>query len=255
MMNNFNFSIIFLYIILVISSPEGKPSLFSGSSINSQPIHSQRDQLIKTIDSLDLEKQIRKRNGASIKEIEDLQKELIDSLSKIKKSIQIQLQAKGKNKSFFTHLKNSVLKPENFFDWIFIIVAAVASIAGLFLFTGILTFFLRKSGPGTRKTTKKNKVIPPKQAVPEKTDKPSIDLLKALNATEPPKRFNQTSKIAAVQENISEDLQSTENASSLQSQILEAAKKGLDVQEISRIYHVSVDHVALILKISETNHS
>ena len=67
--------------------------------------------------------------------------------------------------------------------------------------------------------------------------------------------FNNSPSPFSRLDDISESMKEQENKDTIRNSIIRAAKEGLDVQEISRKYHVSVDQVKLILRIADSGQS
>ncbi|NLG16910.1 MAG: hypothetical protein GX556_06205 [Fibrobacter sp.] len=209
-------------------------------------------EISQLLDSLDLEKQARKRAGNPITEIETRQSQLIDSLHTIRKAIQSQtlipepLPHKPSNLPF---------PPRNIFDWIIIFVGVAAIISGLMLITGILRNFKRKQ----RITDKKP--APPVTYTPRSVRQSSLQ--KDIPSSEPQNDSvadlkqriveNQEQSLYSrpgIADKLIEPAEETRKMSEMEFKVLQAARDGVSVQEISRRYLISTDHVSLILRIS-----
>ncbi len=204
------------------------------------------------LDSLDLEKQARKRAGNPITEIETRQSQLIDSLRTIRKAIQSEtlvpepLPHKPSNLPF---------PPRNIFDWIIIFVGTAAIISGLMLITGILRNLKRKQRnpdkqpvppvtytPGSIRQTSLQKKIP----LSEPQNDPVADLKQRIVANQEQSLYSRP----GIADKLIEPAEETRKMSELEFKVLQAARDGVTVQEISRRYLISTDHVSLILRIS-----
>ncbi|MCP4648282.1 MAG: hypothetical protein GY852_11235 [bacterium] len=67
-------------------------------------------------------------------------------------------------------------------------------------------------------------------------------------------RFNKESSPFSAADETDEPQKEQDSSTALRNRIIHAAQEGLDTQEISRRYHVSVDQVALILRVAEKGH-
>lgn len=98
-----------------------------------------RNQLNRKIDSLDIEKQLRKCNGQNIDDVEQQQNKLLDSIKSIR--IAIQNEAAVLEKNLKTNNNSisisTILNPQNIFDWVIIITCSIAIVSLLFLIFGI----------------------------------------------------------------------------------------------------------------------
>jgi hypothetical protein len=253
--------------------------------VYSQPIDSSfvetRATLIRKIDSLDIEKQLNKRQGFSIEDLENKQIALIDSLKSLRTIIQneasISLIPANKITDPLSSLK-SFLNPKTNFDWIIIVTSIVALFSGTVLLLGLLSTLFKKVKRSEHiKPTIKMKIEPailpeiPSPAKPqnpyrittkipvlnqrtEDTDKTLQDLKSrieesTLNIAEKPDARPPTRILTAIQSN------TPPLSNDLEKMIINAVQNGLDIPEISKKFHVSTDHIALILKIWKKNSS
>lgn len=226
----------------------------------------QREELTQQLDSLNLLKQDLKREGTAITEIELRQARLRDSLNYLRTRIQL---TSAERSPLGTRKSPGLFQiPATMFDWTIVIVGGVAFFSGLMLVIGITRSF--SSRKKRRSTKKKN--LPPVQPHIEKTE--TYKPVPAFPSAEPPPTVsNDKSDPSSLPQRIARSpappidsgpfphndrLQpqkkssttTKEDPSSLEQQILDAANSGLDAGTISRKFHISVDHVALLLKMS-----
>lgn len=226
----------------------------------------QRGIISEKIDSLDLIKQTQKRHGQPIAEIEQVQVVLRDSLQSLRSIIQKYAEIQPTTHAPFHTL--ALAKPANLFDWIIAIVGIIAAFSGVMLLIGLIrAFFIKK--PRRNRNATAHKKNSPKQTTSAEPAYPlytaasahaapsnsspilgetNLHYLKgrvtneeAINRSEAPpipKGSNQSGKSAPFSLNETEQ------------QVIAAARSGLNPIEISRKYHLSNDHVALILRIA-----
>jgi hypothetical protein len=211
----------------------------------------------QTLDSLDLEKQARKRTGRSIQELESKQAILFDSLHILKKK----LQSTSPAPVTVRKIASIPFPPQNIFDWIIMIVGAAAAISGVMLVIGVLRNIAgRKKSPPARpagKVTYSLKDImstpsplkdeDPEPAVSAQENNPADDLRQRVASTQYESRLQ--GKSGDIDKLVEPDPE-PQQLNELEFNVLQAAKDGVSVQEISRRFHISADHVSLILRIS-----
>jgi hypothetical protein len=235
-----------------------------------------RTRLTQQIDSLDIEKQLKKRIGENISEIEGHQSVLLDSLKMLRTTFQNDLTSSNNlptpHKKFsinsitnyiptiFT-LTISKLKPGSTFDWFILITSGVAFISISILFIVIVASFKRSSrSKKTIPLPTPSKKMPAqnKQTVANENtarENQAITLLDDL------KKKIQMDKI----DNESPTLWTTSRelktapyestppaANDLESLVLQAYQNGSEISEISKRFHISSDHVSLIIKVKTT---
>lgn len=227
-------------------------------TLHSQPvsvINQTRRILTQRIDSLDLEKQVLKRRGQSVAEIENRQKELIDSLNSIRKIVQKEASERPTAVKRLPENHFPFLKPQGYFDWLILLVASIAAISGLILIIGIVkTFSVKKKKPKDRigfkaaqtySQMKQFQLPENSSAGAGQVDNP--DPLHSLRKriSEEQKQEKETPPPLFSEKHAPTSGSSTD----IESLVIKAASEGLDIQEISRRLHVSAGQVALILKV------
>ena len=206
---------------------------------------------------------MKKRHGISIRDIEIKQAKLIDSVQVVRQVIQTKTPESFS--PFRAKAKSFLFKPATLFDWIILIVGGIAAISGILLIYGIFKTLTRRQTPARNKKNKPGKPASIPQETLEiktrltQTEQSGTDLL--ANLRQRMETGQIASKADAKSALFPEDLQESnekanpkDQSEDLENRIMKAAQDGLDIQEISRRYHVSADHVSLILKISGTRH-
>ena len=254
-----------LPVILLVATLSLSGNFFFSTAQDSSEISivETKRKLSERLDSLDLEKQMKKRHGISIRDIEIRQAKLIDSIQVVRQAIQTK--APEPLRPLSAKAKLLFFKPASLFDWIILIVGAIAAISGILLIYGIFKSLTRRQTPSGNKKSKPGKPAPiPKQPLESnarltQTEQSGTELLANLRQRMDAGQI--VSKADAKPTVFPEDLhKSNETANpkdqseNLESRIMQAAQDGLDIQEISRRFQVSADHVSLILKISGTRH-
>jgi hypothetical protein len=252
--------------------------LLCAFSLNATPVEKlseQREVIVHQLDSLDLLKQDLKRNGIAITEIELQQNQLHDSLQHLRTRIQ----SSTENIPFQSGSKNSlkfIQRPTNLFDWIIVIVGIVAFFSGLLLIVGISRSLSTRRRRHTVKKTSPHTPPPPKPDPTPLYKNPGNALPSPPPSEKPlpgqPKPLTETGSIRLLRQRMEEsespappampkapEKPSSQEpipsvllpeADTLASEVIAAAKSGLDTVAISRKFHISVDHVALLLKIA-----
>jgi hypothetical protein len=117
---------------------------------------SQKSAFMDRLDSIDMEKQIRKRKGQSLDDLEKKSLLIKDSISALKKDFDraggTPVAPKTNATAIQRLLQANHFLPHNAFDWVVFIFAAIALIAGAILCIGLISMLL--------KTMKSNKTTP-----------------------------------------------------------------------------------------------
>ena len=220
-----------------------------------------RERLVNQIDSLDIEKQLKKRIGQDIADIEHQQTLYLDSLNSLRKTIQNNLSVSPKHaKNQYLAFINSFSHPVTFFDWLIVVTSAVAILSCLILITGILRAISKKMKP---KIKVQQQIKTKAQYPANHLKKENLDSKKALSQLETESLNQLRSKIkndstfyessnprpATQILKITPPQPSQAPANDLESQIFQAFQMGSDIHELSRKFQISTDHVSLILKI------
>ncbi|MGB7569971.1 MAG: hypothetical protein WBM07_19055 [Chitinivibrionales bacterium] len=226
----------------------------------------QKSALLQKLDSLDMEKQIRKRKGQSIEDLENLSATIKDSIAGVKKEL-----ARGEGvptsklnepagiqqyvKDFRKYL------PQNTFDWIVVVVGFIAIIAGAILCVGLIGMALKKIFRKKRPPLKTMHEIFPQTVTKNDSEYLSksgggdadaadtrIDSLRQRIKEESIGAPLTGSGQNTVQPSISGE--PAADTAGLKNRIITAAGQGADIQEISRRFRVGADQVSLILRVA-----
>jgi hypothetical protein len=252
----------FVFIFLLVSGLVPFQQSFSND------FTAQKSMLLQKLDSLDMEKQARKRKGQSIDDLEKLSAMIKDSIAGVKKELALGESPSAPaprpdNKNVMMKYLRDFRKylPQNTFDWIVVVVGFVAIIAGGILFIGLIGMAWKKIFGKRKQHLKTMHDIFPRAV--EKSDagrlsKPGepdteegdqrIEFLRrkikedGIDAAVPASGPNHLQ--TAIQEEGAGDM------AGLTSRIIAAAGLGADIPEISKRFHVSIDQVSLILRVA-----
>lgn len=225
------------------------------------------------LDSIEMEKQTRKRQGEPFDDLEEESGRIHDSIAALRAAILetdesvLQRRKASEKESFLKQF----LKPAHIFDWIIIVVGFIALLSGIVLIIGLLSTVLKRSKRKPKSplhhVTKKSYPetaskgladIPTSDSykIPDK-DNRSIEMLRKRmqKDIEDIQRFNSNDSPFALRDAEPVALVEQEKKEPIRDQIICAAREGLDVQEISRKYHISVDQVSLILRVAKKGHT
>lgn len=217
------------------------------------PLIEKKKQLSQSLDSLDLIKQNNKRYGKSITEIELKQEKIIDSLTFIKKKIQSDHSSENK----LLNAQNKIplfFKPLTTSDWLFIVSGIIVLFLGILLLFRLLKRILFREHKNNKIISLKNKSITHDKSLLKDTSDTidsNIGLLEKLQTipySPPSHTTNNKPEMPLAKEETLNILPGFKP--SLENNIIKAASDGMDIQEISRTFHLSSDHVALIIKMS-----
>lgn len=256
------------YCIIYVFILGGVLSGFAERNVNA--IH-MRKVLSAKLDSIEMEKQIRKRKGEPLTDLENESGKIHDSIAILRKQLIGTMDAVPRSqkairkKSYVLSFIQSLCKPTHIFDWIIIFVGGIALLSGVILIIGLIHtfFFRRKSRPSVH--------IPQKKSYKGQLSKESSGIPTSVSNTAADKENRDIDSLRKRIRKDVEHIQSSNNSASPflklddisespkeqknKDSIIRAAKEGLDVHEISRKYHISVDQVALILRVAESGKS
>lgn len=242
-----------------------------------------RQILTERLDSLELEKQIRKRMGLSLEDLEKISEQVKDSIVAARRpiamgeeSVQQSVESSTDSSAPSAQKVWRRFVPKNMFDWIVAAVGIVAVISGLVLVVGLLGLFFRRA-------RKKKKPAPPLHeifaatsgsgsqiALPKvptgatESKDDNLDQIRQMirksqnsAATGGGVGLRENSRTASelpdAKSGGTGSAADTGDPSETKNRVIAAAREGLDVQEISRRFHLSVDKVSLILRIARTD--
>jgi len=229
------------------------------------------------LDSIELEKQIRKRRGEPLDELESESRAIYDSIVVLRRQLDgtsedgLPSLEGDEESSPLRALLRFFRKPVHIFDWIIVVVGLIAVLSGIILISGLVhTIFsrTRKSSrqsvrPSLKKSqsdyvSKDSSVGPPlvSSQMTDKDDKDITLLRKRMKRDiDRIQRFNDAPSPFSTAEKNGAGNKEQDDTDTLRDDIIRAAQEGLDAQDIARKYHVSVDQVALILRVAAKGQS
>lgn len=234
------------------------------------------------LDSLELEKQRLKREGKSIKELDELSAALRDSIELLRDNMPIITEEDVQKSKGETIVKAFPLKPKSLFDWLIIGAGAAALLSGIVLIFGIVSSVKKKKRAPAQAATLSQKMSSPRNGlmdIPITNDKP-LNLPKEQPKQDLESINKLREKIQAAQPTVSASpFDRAENARpsmppaatpvssppaaststsagttskrDIKAEIINAARSGMSEAEIAKRYQVSVDQVALVIKMSD----
>ncbi|MDD5673908.1 MAG: hypothetical protein PHC61_07090 [Chitinivibrionales bacterium] len=234
------------------------------------------------LDSLEMEKQQKKRKGQSLASQDSIIALLKDSITQIKQDISLTSDSVAPvvtpdtaaavvtppQRSFFAPVFKALaamrVLPNTALDWIIAALAIVALLSGIVLLIGLLRTFVFRPKKSKRPFVPVQRAPTPYTASGTRGDVPLQKRTTSLPTVPPGNGFDvealrRTIRRSELEEPVAEapvfpaEPSAAENApdgETLKQQIIAAGGEGLSVSEISRKFHVSVDQVALILKIA-----
>ena len=258
-----------------------------GNALASNELSARKRVFAEKLDSIDLEKQLHKRKGESLEDLEKASEALKDSIAEVKRQMPQQSgQGQESEQVEDTGGKNTAsgatgtdrflglqkFLPKTLFDWVVDIVGLIAIISGIVLLIGLFGLISR----GLRKKKKAvpihqplHEIFPRSYAadaydripkVPDGQTEENNETIASLrkrvaDAGASPQGQDEEGVLATVDDS---DAAGGGNgpsgkplgAQELKKQVLLAARKGLDVSEISRRFHLSSDEVSLILRMA-----
>ena len=245
--------------------------LSAGYAFTKEEVAGQKQKLSAQLDSLEMLKQQRKRNGEPMADLEAQCKMVRDSIAALKQEI-VRLSEEGllpppqsaARKGFPIPDFRSLAKNRSILDWAVLAVGIAAVLAGILLVFGIIRAIANKS---SRPKTS-GRAVRPKQPQSafrqQQPPQPSVSRgdadidnegIEALRqrVSQDYKRIQRfdTQPSAAAKTSAQSDIDAQQNdGQTLRDKILLAASQGLDVGQISKRYHISADQVSLILRVA-----
>jgi hypothetical protein len=231
--------------------------------------------LTEKLDSIDVEKQLRKRRGESLEDLEKAAEVLKDSVAVLKLLVPQGSQVSGamtdsspagtvsgEKTPQWIQLFYKFL-PKTFFDWMVDIVGFIAIVSGIVLIIGIFGLLSKglkkkKKAPPLPKTL--HEIFPRSYAadaydripkVPAGSTEENNETIASLRKRieDAPEKEPQDDGVLATVDDAA-DAKSAKEPLELKKQVIQAAQDGLDVSEISRRFHLSSDEVSLILRVA-----
>jgi hypothetical protein len=257
--------------LLFILASAGPAPLVSVFAQVPEAMIEKKQTLTARLDSIELEMQMRKRQGEDLEKLETLSQQLRDSVALLREQIDARVDAVG---GITTVAPPGIsipglewFEPEGTFDWVVLGVVAVALLAGLVLVLSLIrAAATRKRRRPVRSRQAADAPSRPPVPPPARPDPPSAASASPANAD----RSNE--ELESLLQRIQQDgerrqqqkssarieppqQQQTTRVGNLREQILAAAGQGLSAQEISRRLHASVDQVNLILRLADRDRS
>ncbi len=233
-----------------------------------------RKQLLSAaLDSLELVKQSRKREGESLEELERQTGAIKQSIE----SLRVQLARAAESGHFPASApdadKRSLLDmfttmPKSGLDWAILSISGIAVICAIILFIGFIQL-ARSKRSRTAKAPQSSKTAPQPNClsgtltrnaseIPTKTDTHDSDGLEELRRLAASGYGQETRAPAASLPALHEQAKNSEierpsPSGDLREQVLEAARAGMAPKDIAKQLHVSCDQVQLIVRMAENN--
>ncbi len=211
------------------------------------PLLEKKNALSQSLDSLNLLRQSNKREGRSFSEIEFKHKQIIDSLQLIRKIIQTDIAETSRlsdNKNHFPLFRLLCLS-----DWVILLIVAALLFAGILLLLKVVKNVLFNSS----KNKASNK---PAKLRPLASNPPNSLLSKELSGHNDfaKSQIMNDDQIHFEYSERNSDQLDDKNDEDLETNVIKAASEGMSIQELSRNFHLSSDHITLILKLAESDH-
>lgn len=269
--------------------------LFMGSAfaqadsgtLSIEQVIERREWMTALLDSLELEKQIQKREGKDIARLEAFSKAVKDSLALIRERISTAEPAPNGSGTITSIWSGSPISlPSNPFDWLIVGIGAAAILSGVVLLVGLLGAWIRGSkkkrkakfaATASEKFTQKQTIPAPEVPEPPSRPIPPTDELPRI--TTPSREGSDTDLIRNIRTRINQEAVSgrtrppttrlkqeaipprdhspttritrvvpSVDAQQQRANILAAAAQGLDSHQIAKRLHISEDQVALVLR-------
>jgi hypothetical protein len=262
--------------------------LLYGEAVAQNNAPARKQVLTEQLDSIDLEKQLRKRRGESLEDLEKSAEILKDSIAALKREMPPAAQGLDQAEDSGEKSAGSTVNasdrfqqfqkflPKTFFDWMVDIVGFIAVISGIVLLFGIFGL-LSKGFKKKRKAAPLHKplheVFPRSYAadaydripkVPggrtEENNEALASLRKRIEDVPPPKvKEPEDDGVLATVDDSAEGNDGfpgrTAGPEEQKKKVILAARQGLDVSEISRRFHLSADEVSLILRMARRDNA
>jgi type II secretory pathway pseudopilin PulG len=219
--------------------------------------------LCEKIDSIEVEKQVKKRNGLPLIELEAKTADFRDSIKTIRLELgqgaaPIAAAAPESKESPQDYIKKLLPGPKNkIYDRILLAVGVVTIFIGIFFFFAVFAFKARsRKQTASQNQTKRvaaqyeevqKKVAAAQSAYPDSFSNTPSESAALASAIPPSAQTVPKTVPPAMQPH--PPAQTSE--SDLKNLVLKAGKEGLEAKEISKRYHISIDQVALILKMAK----
>jgi hypothetical protein len=226
-----------------------------------------KNSLMEKLDSIDVEKQIRKRKGLPIVDLEKQSTTLKDSITELRTVIEkpdnrtVGLSNVYSTRIMFKLQTYKKYLPHNAFDWAVLSVGFAAAIAGIILFIIFFSMIFKKINLKKKSGLKAVNNIDihtetEKNISPTKNDGPKLTGINATDIDSLRKIINEARDLHVMDTGapVIEKTPATQESSEtdeLKKNILAAYKDGAGISELSKKFHVSSDQVSLILRMAQ----
>jgi hypothetical protein len=210
-----------------------------------------KKMLSARLDSIEMEKQIRKRKGESLEDLEIESKKIHDSIVVLRTELSrytdpVSLSEKDSDTKLFSSFSlKPLINPVSLFDWIIIIVGIIALLSGIILAIGLVhTLFFRKN----KKSQSSAHILPKRLDSRPESDRP-VELPSSVSGKTTDKetrgidsirqRMQSTSeRVQHADERVSpfskldqgdEQTEKEESKNPIRDNVIQAAKEGLNI--------------------------
>ncbi len=222
-----------------------------------------RSSLSRVLDSLQVEKQLRKREGRPIDRLDARTAALRDSMEAVRRRLAALNAIRDHGESDSEGSVPSTFlswRPGTAFDWVIIAVAATAAGSGILLLFGILAS-LRQANYRRKKTVSRSAPKPATEEIHKKkpvsaveneyvgvpsADSEEVDSIRLRIARD-------TGRFTAVSEQSTSAFSSTSSPKTTRARIVACLRQGKSVQQTARELQVSVDQVNLVSRIVDSD--
>ena len=237
--------------------------LFAQRSAAQDSLSISKRFLSEKLDSIEVEKQLHKRKGESIEELEKAAESLKDSIAAIRGRLPASPQpaesAPGSGLTIANRPQQTPgwtgpigrYLPKTFFDWMVDVVGLAAIISGIVLVFGIVGMFSRRF----RKKNSRPSAQPLRDTLPHSAAARSYEKNAQVAGRGSEEDEGDVAALRRRVEGVPDAVEDPlpKDPFRVKARVVRAARQGLDNQEIARRFHLSVDEVSLILRISRGN--
>jgi hypothetical protein len=231
-----------------------------------------RGTLTERLDSIDVEKQIRKRQGLPLADLEAQSAAIKDSIAAIRDNMEKQAGPVQTEAKRIQAIMNMITQGANFykryiphstFDWIILSVAAAAAITCIFMLITFISLLLKKkknvikqkkANPAAKNTLYDRTGAYSKPDNPAVSDisgnsKKEIDILRKRILEERPSDI--IGDVNAERKTEQTEIPDSKIVPGIKEEIIAASIKGADISELSKRFHIGTDQVSLILRMAQ----
>jgi hypothetical protein len=231
-----------------------------------------KTSLLSRLDSIDMQKQVLKRKGVPLDELEKQTAILKDSIAIVRLRIGEDIAvsaavARNTPEQSNPNTENAPVwrqwLPKNTFDWIVVLVGCVAILAGVILLLGFVGMVLRSIGGGGGAKTRRSATVPAPPAHHEPVIFPkAVSQVPMGNAESEDTAIAQLRRRMSTEEsdtavvgllgkdNAVQGTSSEDAGYDVKQLVIDAAAQGTSIAELSRRFHMSADQIALIVRVT-----